>query len=67
VDPYVEVSVRDGRSLSTRVVWNDANPVFDEVMNFIVDDPKQQSVKAYLKEHDFHAFQKVSFVDFTGF
>lgn len=58
VDGYVEVSVRDGRSLSTKVVWDDKNPVFDEVLTFIVDDPDTQSITAFLKEHDI-AFQKV--------
>lgn len=59
VDAFVEVSVRDGRSLSTKTVWDDKNPEFDEVLTFIVDDPRTQSIKAFLKEHDI-AFQKVT-------
>ena len=58
VDPLVEVSVRDGRSLKTRKVKNNANPEFDEVMNFIVDDPEAQTITAFLREADF-SFSKV--------
>ncbi len=57
VDPLVEVSVRDGRSLKTKQVKNNANPEFDEVMNFIVDDPDTQTITAFLREADF-AFSK---------
>ncbi|CAL8470422.1 g9964 [Coccomyxa elongata] len=53
VDPFVQLSVRDGRKLSTETVWNNKNPEYNEVMNFIVDDPKTQSLTAFLKDHDF--------------
>ena len=58
VDPLVEVSVRDGRSLKTRKVKNSANPEFDEVMEFIVDDPEHQTITSFLRESDF-SFSKV--------
>lgn len=59
VDPFVQLSVRDGRKLSTKTVWNNKNPEYNEVLNFIVDDPKTQSVTAFLMEHDF-PFHKVA-------
>lgn len=58
VDPFVQLSVRDGRKLGTKTVWNNKNPEYNEVLNFIVDDPKTQSLTVFLKEHDF-PFHKV--------
>lgn len=58
VDPFVQLSVRDGRKLSTKTVWNNKNPEYNDVLNFIVDDPKTQSLTAFLKDHDF-PFHKV--------
>lgn len=53
VDPLVELSVRDGRKLATKTVSNNKNPDFNEVFNFIVDDPESQSITAYLADNDF--------------
>ena len=45
------------RALVKVQVKNNANPEFDEVMTFIVDDPDTQTITAFLREADF-AFSK---------
>lgn len=50
--------MREGRKLSTKTVWNNKNPEYNEVFNFIVDDPQQQSITVLLKDNDF-PFSKV--------
>ena len=51
--------MRDGRSLKTRTVKNSKDPEFDEVMEFIVDDPEHQTITSFLRESDF-TFSKVN-------
>ena len=55
----MEVSLRDGRSLRTRTIWNNKDPVFNQVLSFVVDDPENQSITAMVKDDDMHAFSKV--------
>ena len=59
VDPFVEMSVRDGRALHTKTIWNNKDPVFNEVLSFVVDDPEHQSITAMVKDDDMQAFAKV--------
>lgn len=59
VDPFVEISVRDGRSQRTKTIWNNKDPVFNQVLRFVVDDPEHQSITAMVKDDDMHAFSKV--------
>ena len=59
VDPFVDMSVRDGRSQRTKTIWNNKDPVFNQVLSFIVDDPEHQSITAMVKDDDMHAFSKV--------
>ena len=60
VDPFVEMSVRDGRALRTKTIWNNKDPVFNQVLSFVVDDPEHQSITAMVKDDDMHAFAKVA-------
>jgi hypothetical protein len=55
----VEVSLRDGRSLRTKTIWNNKDPVFNQVLSFVVDEPEHQSITAMVKDDDMHAFSKV--------
>ena len=59
VDPFVEMSVRDGRALRTKTIWNNKDPVFNQVLSFVVDDPEHQSITAMVKDDDMQAFAKV--------
>ncbi|KAK9915888.1 hypothetical protein WJX75_005707 [Coccomyxa subellipsoidea] len=63
VDPLVELSVRDGRKLATKTVSNNKNPDFNEVFNFIVDDPESQSITAYLRDNDFPLHKTLGIAD----
>ena len=60
VDPFVEMSVRDGRALRTKTIWNNKDPVFNQVLSFVVDDPEHQTITAMVKDDDMHAFAKVA-------
>ena len=51
--------MRDGRSLRTKTIWNNKDPVFNQVLSFVVDEPEHQSVTAMVKDDDMHAFSKV--------
>ena len=53
------MSVRDGRALRTKTIWNNKDPVFNLVLSFGVDDPEHQSSTAMVKDDDMHAFAKV--------
>ncbi len=55
----MQMSVRDGRKLATKTVMNNKNPEYNNVFNFIVDDPENQSITAYLMDNDF-PFHKVT-------
>ena len=55
----MDMSVRDGRSQRTRTIKNNKDPVFNQVLRFIVDDPEHQSITAMVKDDDMHAFAKV--------
>ena len=59
VDPFVDMSVRDGRSQCTKTIWNNKDPVFNQVLSFIVNDPEHQSITAMVKDDDMQAFSKV--------
>ena len=60
VDPFVDMSVRDGRSQRTKTIWNNKDPTFNQVLSFIVDDPEHQSITAMVKDDDMQAFSKVT-------
>ncbi|EIE27098.1 hypothetical protein COCSUDRAFT_45729 [Coccomyxa subellipsoidea C-169] len=63
VDPLVQMSVRDGRKLATKTVMNNKNPEYNNVFNFIVDDPENQSITAYLMDNDFPFHKTLGLAD----
>lgn len=43
----------------TKTIWNNKDPVFNQVLSFIVNDPEHQSITAMVKDDDMQAFSKV--------
>ncbi|KAL3130563.1 hypothetical protein ABBQ38_008369 [Trebouxia sp. C0009 RCD-2024] len=52
IDPFVEMTVRDGRVKRTETVSNSTHPEWNEELQFIVDDPDAQSVSVIIKDDD---------------
>ena len=53
VDPFVEIEVRKGRNVSTKVIENATNPVWNETKEVIVDDFESQKLKVTVYDDDF--------------
>lgn len=52
VDPFCVLEVRDGRPLRTRTVDDNPNPEWDETFDFVVDDPRTQSLRIAVRDED---------------
>ncbi|KAL4442698.1 hypothetical protein ABPG77_006692 [Micractinium sp. CCAP 211/92] len=52
MDPFVELFVRETRSVKTSTLTNNESPVWNECFDFVVDDPKQQALRVVVKDDD---------------
>lgn len=52
IDPFVELTVRDGRVKRTETLHNSSHPEWNEELQFIVDDPDNQSISVVVKDDD---------------
>ncbi|KAL4424265.1 hypothetical protein ABPG75_001566 [Micractinium tetrahymenae] len=52
MDPFVELSVRESRSVKTSTLSNNENPVWNESFDFVVDDLKHQGLRVVVKDDD---------------
>lgn len=51
-DCFVELSVRNKTSKTTRVIWNKKCPRWDEVFKFLVHFPEHQELQLVLRDYD---------------
>eukprot|EP00889_Picochlorum_renovo_P005355 jgi/Picre1/32385/NNA_007731.t1 len=52
VDPFVEIEVRKGRNMRTKVVENARNPEWNETKEVVVDDFESQKLKVTVHDDD---------------
>lgn len=52
IDPFVELTVREGRVKRTETVHNNSHPEWNEELQFIVDDPDTQQISVVVKDDD---------------
>lgn len=52
VDPFIVLEVRPGRTVQTNVIQNEQNPVWNETLDLVVDDPRKQNLKVMVYDYD---------------
>ena len=52
VDPYVKLEVRKGRPAETSTIKNNPNPVWDEDIDLVVDNPEVQELSIVILDED---------------